>query len=305
MKKFIYTTISLLFAATAWCQAPTFTARLDTNYILIGQQTTLQFKATNIAENAQLLWPAWPDTLSGLELLSHTRDTLAQSDNGTMTIVENLRLTSFDSGFVIIPEFTLQVEQELLKTEPKILNVGTVEVVANQDYFDIKGPVDPPFDFWYWFKKLWYVSVILAIALALFFWFWMRKRKEKAQATEVPDLRTPAEKARDTLSEIREKRIWQNGHVKMYYSQVSDAVRLYLEELHHVPAMEMVSDELLDAMDTRISAEAHTVLRHMLKEADMVKFAKAKPGEPQHNKLWEDAQRIIELTEPKEETNAS
>jgi len=274
-----------------------FTSLLDTNRILIGEQTTLNLTAKNLPTLSGLVWPVWPDSLSGVELLSSTIDTIEQ--DGRYRIEEHFVLTSFDSGFVVIPPFNINLDENRYETEPQILNVSTVELKPDQDLYDIKDPVNPPFDFLYWFKKLWFVSLLLAIALAAVLYFWLKKKKEKKAIEVARDLRTPAERARDTLNAIREQRMWQDGNVKKYYSSITEAVRKYLEESYPVPAMEMVSDELIDAMQTRVNADVQLLLRNMLQTADMVKFAKAKPGPDQHAQVWDDALKIVELTEPK------
>lgn len=303
MKKIFLLLFAALFTSFAFAQQPAVTAVLDTNRIIIGEQTVLHVRAQNLKSTANIVWPAWPDTLKGVELVSATRDT--SEENGFFSIEEHFVLTSFDSGFVVIPPFVVLAAGQKLETEPAMLNVGTVEIKANQDFYDIKPPVEPPFDWLYWLKKLWFVALILAIIITVILWFYLRKRKQKAAALAVPDLRSPAQRAKDKLAAIREGRLWQQGQTKLYYSQISDAVRTYLEEEFKVPAMEMVSDELLDAMQTTISANAHIVLRKMLRQADAVKFAKANPDPEQHSILWDDALMIINMTEPKTPDHAA
>lgn len=297
MRKTYFVIAFVLVVSAGWCQQVSITSALDTNRILIGEQTVLHLKASNLPTLSGLVWPAWPDTLSGVEVLSSSRDTL--ENKGFFNIEEHFVLTSFDSGFVVIPPFAINLDEDQFETEPQILNVGTVEISSDQDYFDIKDPVNPPFDFLYWFKKLWFVSLILAIILVVVLYLWLKKKKEKKAIEVAKDLRTPAERARDNLTAIRDQRIWQDGHVKNYYSSVTDTVRTYLEESFPVPAMEMVSDELLEAMQTHVSTDVQKLLRNMLLTADLVKFAKSKPGPDQHTQIWDDAMKIVELTEPK------
>ena len=296
MKQRIGILLLSLLTLCGFGQTTQFEARLDTNRILIGEQTTFHLQAIGVNDES-LVWPVWPDTLQGIEVLSSVIDSI-YTETG-WTIAQEFVVTSFDSGFVVIPPFVISTGGETLETEPQILNVSTVSLDPEQDFYDIKEPIEPPIDWIYWLKRLWFVLVIVALVLALVLWLWLRKRKEKKAIEEIPDTRTPAQRAKDTLHAIREQRIWQDGKVKRYYSEVTDAVRTYLEESYPVPAMEMISDELLEAMQTRISAQAQQLLRKALQQADMVKFAKAKPGPDQHAQIWEDALRIIELTEPK------
>jgi hypothetical protein len=300
MKRFLIIQM-LVFAGFAMMAQPTFTARLDTNRIVIGQQTYFQLTATGLINPNDVRWPAWPDTLKGLEVLGATSDTITQ--NGVSEIVVRYLITSFDSGFVLINPVVLVAGADTLKTEPLILNISTVELDPTQDYFDIKAPVNPPFDWLYWLKKLWLWAAIAAVILAVALWFWLRKRKQK-EIPQVVDLRSPAQRAKDALRTLAEERLWQNGDVKGYYSRATDAVRTYLEESFRIPAMEMISDELLDAIQPKVSHTAYQLLRTALRQADMVKFAKAKPGPETHEKLLADCLEIINLTEPKTDETA-
>ncbi|MDZ7845376.1 MAG: hypothetical protein U5L96_00550 [Owenweeksia sp.] len=54
-----------VFAAMA---QPSFTAKVDTNRILIGQQLQLKLHS-EMPANTNFIWPALPDTLSGLEVI--------------------------------------------------------------------------------------------------------------------------------------------------------------------------------------------------------------------------------------------
>ena len=299
--KRLLTILIFVFAGFAGMAQPTFTARLDTNRIVIGEQTYFELKATGLTNPSNLIWPAWPDTLKGLEVLDATLDTLVQ--NGVSEITQRFLITSFDSGFVLISPVKLVIGVDTLKTEPLILNVSTVELDPEQDYYDIKDPLSPPFDWLYWLKKLWVWAAIASIIIAVALWLWLRKRKEKA-APEVVDLRSPAQRAKDTLRALAEERVWQSGDVKGYYSRATDALRTYLEESFRIPAMEMISDELLDAIQPKISHSAYQLLRNALREADLVKFAKSKPGPETHEKLMADCLEIINLTEPKTDETA-
>ncbi len=300
MKQVLALTSLLLFTVLANAQQAGFSSRLDTNRILIGEQTHYHLEATGLSNTSDMLWPVWPDSLSGLEVLNVSSDTT--EENGLFSIHQQYLITSFDSGFVLIPPLTLLLDSSKLETEPQILNVTTVELDPTQDYYDIKEPVKAPIDWLYWLKRIWVYALIASVILGVILWLWLRKRKAKKEQVVV-DSRTPAQRAKDLLRELREERLWQAGDVKGYYSRCTDIVRTYLEESTGIPAMEMITDELLDALQTKTSAEVNQLLAMALRQADQVKFAKAKPGPDMHEKVWEDCLRIVELTEPKEEVN--
>lgn len=300
MKKSQLLCFFLLVSAHAFSQK--FTATLDTNRILIGQQTTLQLTASGVDAMADLVWPTFVDTSKTVEVLSQTRDTILDAES--QTIVEKIVLTSFDSGFVVLPPLDLRVGEKVLQTEPLLLHIGTVELNPDQELFAIKDPVKAPIDWWYWFKKLWLVAVILAAAIAAGLWLWLRKRNKTKAAQETPDLRTPAERATDNLTEIKNALLWQHGEIKTYYSQVTQVVRVYVEEAYGVKALEAISDELLAELQPSVSTEAHGVIARMLATADAVKFAKMIPGPDQHTQLLTDAFEFVKLTTPKPTPNA-
>lgn len=288
----------LFFTSLAFGQQMTFESTLDTNRILIGEQTHFHLTAKNIADPKDAVWPVWPDTLKGLEVLGVSADTTKEDE--LFTIHQDYLITSFDSGFVLIPPFALLLDSVKLETEPQILNITTVELDPTQDYYDIKEPVNPPIDWIYWLKRIWIFAAIAAIILAIVLYFWLRKRKAKKEAAIV-DTRTPAQRAKDNLQELLNTRVWQSGDVKGYYSRCTDIIRTYLEETTAIPAMEMITDELLEALQGKTSHEVNQLLADALRQADMVKFAKAKPGPEMHERIWTNCMRIVELTEPKEE----
>ena len=302
MKKKQLLLFLILFGWAAGLKAQiTFTAVLDTNRILIGEQTTLTLTASGLNNPKDVLWPAWPDSIKELEVLTVTGDTLQKK--ALYTINQRYLITCFDSGYVLIPPFTLLADSIRLETEPLILNVSTVELDPAKDYYDIKSPVNAPIDWWYWIKRFWLVAAIGSLVIALALWLWLRKRKQAKVAAQPVDLRTPAQRAKDELNALLAERLWQNDQVKAYYSRTTDITRTYLEETFGIAAMEMITDELLEGIRPKVSTAVYDLIKQALQTADLVKFAKVKPGPETHEALWRNCMDIITLTEPKVEPN--
>jgi hypothetical protein len=83
---------------------------------------------------------------------------------------------------------------------------------------------------------------------------------------------------------LEKKELWQHGEVKAYYSELTDIVRNYIEEAIDIPAMESTTSELIEGLKTasqkkkmKLSKETIDSLFVVLKQADLVKFAKSKP----------------------------
>jgi hypothetical protein len=107
--------------------------------------------------------------------------------------------------------------------------------------------------------------------------------------------------ARKELKKLEGEKLWQKDEIKGYYSQLTFIIRMYLEYRYNWLALESTTEKISEEIDAyAISDEAKEHLMRILKEADLVKFAKRIPSPDLNNKVMEQAYRFIELTEPKE-----
>ena len=85
--------------------------------------------------------------------------------------------------------------------------------------------------------------------------------------------------------------------MKEYYSRLTDIVRVYIEGRFDVTAMEMTTDEILDARDIdALEQEVKKELRDILMRADLVKFAKFLPTPEEHEASLRLAVKFVEMT---------
>ena len=122
--------------------------------------------------------------------------------------------------------------------------------------------------------------MIIGLA-ALIYWFVKKYQKKKIEA-EI--YKTPIEKATSLLNSLEKKELWQKGEVKEYYSELTNIVRNYIEEAIEIPAMESTTSELIEGLKVAslkkkmmLSQDTIENLFVVLKQADLVKFAKSKP----------------------------
>ena len=80
--------------------------------------------------------------------------------------------------------------------------------------------------------------------------------------------------ALEKLDEIKAQKIWKDGKVKEYQTELTDVVREYIGRRFDVQSTEKTSDETLRAMKPLIDKELFAKLSKMLQLADLVKFAK-------------------------------
>ncbi|MBR6049282.1 MAG: hypothetical protein IKP83_03860 [Bacteroidales bacterium] len=235
-------------------------ARLSADTIALGDQTTLSIHNALNYPSTEML------TQNGIEALRQDFDTASRTQ---YTV-----LTSFEPG------------EHWLKLSPNDslpLVVTDVEVdSATAELRDIAPLQRIPYTFWEIFR---WVLLALGVAAAVFgVWWLLTHRKEVQQVltkSEPVDTRTPAERALDTLEELRRRQLWQSGQVKEYHTELTDAVRRFIEESTGIRATDMTSDETMEAV-TSLCPVAVGFLKGIFTTADLVKFAKSEPLPHEH-----------------------
>jgi hypothetical protein len=69
-------------------------------------------------------------------------------------------------------------------------------------------------------------------------------QKEKEVPVDEKFLLPPHVWALKELDKLNQKKLWQSGEVKSYYSELTDIARTYIELRYKIPAMEKTTDEL-------------------------------------------------------------
>lgn len=272
-------------------------AEIDTTNIRIGEQFQLKI---SVDETQNVIIPKIQ--LKGLEVIDSTRiDTIKNS------LIRRYILTGFDSGAFYIPQQQIFVKNQAFLTDSLLVNVATIAIDTTKvKKFPIKSIKKEPYTFDDFRIYIYLILAILAIIGFWIYWFVIKKRKETEDA---PTYRTlpPFEEAILRLNELDEKLLWQNNKIKEYYSELTEIVRGYIERELKVPALENTTDEVLamikdfknlDSIET--SKETIKKLKDLLREADLVKFAKSKPLAIEIEDDRRDAEFIIGHLKPKQ-----
>ena len=108
------------------------------------------------------------------------------------------------------------------------------------------------------------------------------------------------------LEALHHQKLWQNNKHKQYYSALTDILRTYVAARWGFGAMEMTSDEIIETMRAEeLPDKARMDLTAILRDADLVKFAKATPEAEQNEADYLKAYYFVEETkvaEAEEET---
>tara|TARA_R110001606_G_scaffold3415_7_gene14860 strand:- start:8499 stop:9434 length:936 start_codon:yes stop_codon:yes gene_type:complete len=288
--------ILLLFSIVSFAQQkPVVKAEIDTTNIRIGEQ--FEFKIT-VNDTKNVIIPKL-ENLTGLEIIENKKiDTLKNQ------LIKKYILTSFDSGAYYIPQQQIFIRQKLFLTDSLLIKVATVAIdTTKQKMFPIKAIQSEPYQFDDFKLYVWYALIVLLL-IGLLLYFVLRKKKEVKEEIIVPAL-PPYEEAIQKLHELDEKLLWQNNQIKEYYSELTEIVRGFIERELKVPALESTTDELIDVLtDFNDSKAIYTTketikkLRDLLREADLVKFAKSKPMSEQIEANRKEAEDVVTELKP-------
>jgi hypothetical protein len=287
----------LLFISTiGFTQNPTIKAEIDTTNIRIGEQFNLQI---SVDEIQNVILPKLE--LKGLEIIDSTKiDTLKNS------LIRKYILTGFDSGSFYIPQQQIFIKNQAFLTDSLLVNVATIAVDTTKvKKFPIKSIKSEPYTFDDFRIYIYLLIAALAIISFWIYWFVVRKQKENEEEATYKTL-PPYEEAIYKLNELDEKLLWQNNKIKEYYSELTEIIRGYIERELKVPALENTTDEVLDMLKDftdsetiQTSKETLKKLKELLREADLVKFAKSKPLANEIEEDRKDAEEIISNLTPK------
>ncbi len=279
MKNFFSYILFLLFFASGFAQQKRITASIDSAKVKIGAQINLTLK-TSVDTLSNVVFPE-STNFGALEVLEiYPTDTVKENDRYLLT--KKYGLTQFDSGKYTIPTLYVLINDKRFETDSLKVEIMPVKVdTLKQKMYDIKGisKVESPSGKW-WIYVL-AIVILAAIGYAIYYFAKKYKRKEKPEEIIFA---TPIEKAVTLLKSLENKQLWQKGEVKNYYSELTDIARTYIEEEIEIPAMESTTSEVIAGLRNAVirkkmnlTQETVENLERVLRQADLVKFAKVKP----------------------------
>ena len=275
MKKIL---LYFLFTTAVFAQQKQVTTSIDTTKNKIGAEFKLTLK-TNVDTLSKVVFPN-AKNFGALEVIySYPIDTILKNDR--YELVKKYGLTQFDSGKYTIPSVKILINKKEYLSDSIQVEVANVQVdTLKQKMYDIKDIVPANEGIGDWWKYL--LGLLVIAGIGAFIYWYMKKRQKQKIEEEI--YKTPIEKATSLLNNLEKKELWQQGEVKAYYSELTDIVRNYIEEAIEIPAMESTTSELIEGLKMasqkkkmKLSKETIDSLFVVLKQADLVKFAKSKP----------------------------
>jgi hypothetical protein len=309
IRNILFSGIFTVLTAMAFGQYNGANARLEKNSIQIGDQIKMELLLT-VPAGSRVQWPMLLDTLApNIEILRKTDIDTVESNELQFTLKQEMVITSFDSGYFEIKPIRFRYNQKgdtvtyFMETSSEWLTVQTIQTDPAQDIKPIKPPLKAPVTFKEVMPWIGLALLVIAIAVAVFYFLKKRKQRKPVVTTRLNASIPPYEAAIEALDSLKNKKLWQSGRVKEYYSELTEIVREYIELRFTVRALEMTTSEIGEAMRlTEVSQSSREKLVQTLTLADLVKFAKEQPMPVENELSINQCFEFVRETRPPKDT---
>lgn len=249
---------------------------------------------------------AFPDLSEGfaegrIELLKESDvDTVFRREN-TLGLRKRYKLTSFEpSSYRLDTLGVLTVSPEgvvdtLLQEVGLEMRVAMIPIDTTQTtIYDIKRPMKAPVYFGEFAGYLGVGLLVAAVVAVLIYLIVRAIRHRKGVEADRP-AEPPHIVAIRRLERLHNQKLWQNGRLKEYYSALTDILREYLDGRFGVGAMEMTSEEIIGHLrELNLTPKQLEAMSGLLRESDLVKFAKHRPEQEYHEAAYYDVYYFVE-----------
>jgi hypothetical protein len=287
--------ILLTMVSSGLFAAGNFQLRADSLKIEIGDHLRV-LAGLEVPAGTAVSWLIQNEKIGEADLIQWGKaDTSVVS--GRWKITQPMTVSLYDSGSYLLGPMMVAAGSDTLFSETLLLEATTLLVDTAAPPRPIKAPLDIPYS---WRELLpWILAGLGLIAAIALLWWYLKKRKSKgAETQERPrpkDL--PHVWAEKELRKLDAEKLWQKDEIKLYYSRLTDILRLYLEYRFSLPAMENTTEEIRrQVMIADIPAVQSGRLLGILELADRVKFAKGRPGPEQFTLSMQESLAFVAAT---------
>jgi hypothetical protein len=275
---------------------------VDSSEYQVGDFINYSIKVTH-QKDIDITPPSIKDSLKGVELIKIEPVTIEEKDGNIINTYKFI-IAKYDSGDVHIPSIPLIYNRKGNQTKEIILTntvdflVRTLNVNPQADIRDVKEPIKIPLD---WKLVLLYILIgLVIIAIAVYGYLYYKKKRAQRFGIVEEVKRKPEEIALEALHLLEEKKLWQQGRIKEYHSEITEIIRRYFEDRFNVPALEITTSELLFRLE-QVPDTKHiiNITTDFLNNADLVKFAKFVPMNKVNEEMMQQASEIVNSTIPK------
>ena len=289
---YLFLLVSLFFPMVLWSQdnadnsGPALTAVLDRTSAKVGDIVVAHL-AYRLPDGARLLDE--PE-IKGLEGLTILKTTIGPDEISIKLLVD--RLDPWRSQPLSIAYLDKEDKTKTLSADPISLSVSSnlgdkpeeVRLRSIQDIIPTKAG---------WLKFMPWTAALLFILSALGCLFWYRNRRRSLKSLlELDD--PPHIRAQKEIEQLEARGLFEKGYVKEFYFLFSEILRRYLGSIRNFPALEFTTEEIASHLDN----EQDRKLLHLLRQADLIKFADTIPTSARKGDDLNAAKNFMHETSP-------
>ena len=247
-------------------------ASADKSSLLIGEPLHLTLEAY-IPIGSDLEWQE-PDTLTNFVFLHRgILDTIR--DIESFHLVQQFRLTSFDSGQQVISPLSVIVDGAVYRSDSLIIAVSYAPFDSAADYRDVKPIIDIPHPYAKYIP--WAIGLISLLCLAALYLLLRRRPVADTAPAVALDTRSSYEKAMDQLDKLNAGASLP-AEIKLFYTSLNTILREYIGDRIAVQVNEKTNMEILRGIRPySLDKDSFSSLAEALHISDFVKFARYLP----------------------------
>ena len=291
MKKILLLLVFSL-AASVYAQELHVTEAHAPSSVSFAQPFTVQYQISHT--------PGYPVTVDEKSLSKDFEiQQMTSTDNSPGTLSYDFTVLPFVLGrstFTVTFEMKLDDETITVPAEPSYITVTPVEMFKDKKLREIRPPFIPAG----WLTWLLVLLIALALLYVLYFWKKQLHQKQQLRILHAQDNRPSHVIALSKIEALVQSGLWEKQQYKLFYITLIDILREYLQRRFQLDVSADTSAELLLRIKSKQSLQSFLpLLRELLSQSDLVKFARVIPTEEQRNGNIRLLCLFVEETTPK------
>jgi hypothetical protein len=154
----------------------------------------------------------------------------------------------------------------------------------------------------------WFLLGVLIIGLIFLFMRIYRRFILKSTTDQENLIIEPAHvNALRRLEKLKTLSLAEHEDYKIFYSELSECIREYMENRYLIRALEMTTEEFLIQLTTEayLNQEQQVLLKGFMEQSDLVKFAKQSPSREEATESLDHIEQLVEATKETEITESN
>ncbi len=256
--------------------------------VRIGERFVLAISVAGVTRDAELVFPALPDT----GVVTALGPPLRFDDDGSPSA--RYELVAWAPGDLALPVGSIRVVTggaELTIPLPGVsVHVSSVlPVGADADTLAWRPPAEVLGPNWGLGEKLAAAGIALALVIATLLY---SRRRAAVLPVPVPPTQSAQARALEALDRLEASGLIEAGELKGFFSELSYVLREFLSQVDEAWGLDLTTSELMGSVCQDGVSHGHVLtLDGLLDGADLVKFARRRPSRAQAARALDAARR--------------